>query len=88
MAFFLFKQTAYTNCKNNQYRPPDKQMVAGSVNTHAERIVFTVLKFRPDLLATIVPATALFKTCVVETGIPKPSAAAIVLIATSSADIP
>ena len=63
-------------------------MVAGSVKIHAERIVFTVLKFKPDLFATMVPATAEFNTCVVDTGIPKPSAAAIVDIATSSADIP
>ena len=76
------------NFKNNQYKPPDKQMVAGKVNIQADKIVLTVLKFRPDLFATMVPATALFKTCVVETGIPKPSAAAIVLIAISSADIP
>ena len=63
-------------------------MVAGKVNIHAERITFTVAKFKPDRFATMVPATALFKTCVVETGIPKPSAAAIVLIATNSDDIP
>ena len=63
-------------------------MVAGKVKTQADKIVFTVLKFKPDLLATIVPATALFSTCVVETGIPRPSAAAMVLIATNSADMP
>ena len=51
-------------------------------------MVFTIWKFRPDLFATMVPATAEFNTWVVDTGIPKPSAAAIVDIATSSADIP
>ena len=63
-------------------------MVAGNVKIQAERMVFTVAKFKPDLLATIVPATAEFKTCVVDTGKPKPSAAAIVVIATYSADMP
>ena len=63
-------------------------MVAGKVKIHADRIVLTVAKLRPDLLATMVPATALFNTCVVDTGIPKPSAAAMVDIATSSADMP
>lgn len=63
-------------------------MVAGKVKIHAERMVLMVLKFKPDLLATMVPATAEFKTCVVDTGIPKPSAAAIVDMATNSADIP
>ena len=63
-------------------------MVAGSVKIQAERMVFTVLKLSPDLFATMVPATALFNTCVVETGIPKASAAAMVVIATNSADIP
>lgn len=50
------------NFKNNQYKPPDKQMVAGKVNIQADKIVLMVLKFRPDLFATMVPATALFKT--------------------------
>ena len=53
-----------------------------------QKVLFHCRKFKPDLFATMVPATALFKTWVVDTGIPKPSAAAIVLIATSSADIP
>lgn len=45
-----------TNCKNSQYKQPDKTIVAGNVKIQAERIIFTVLKFNPDLLATIAPA--------------------------------
>src|SRR5208337_3229655 len=42
----------------------------------------------PDLLAAIVPATPEERTWVVETGRPNMSAAAMVVIATSSADAP
>ena len=63
-------------------------MVAGKVKIQADKMTFTVAKFNPDLLATIVPATALFNTCVVDTGIPKPPAAAMVVIATNSAYMP
>jgi hypothetical protein len=48
----------------------------------------TVLHCRPAPLAAMVPATPLDSTCVVETGKPYISAAAIVAAATSSAAAP
>jgi len=43
-------------------RMPASPIVAGSVNTHALRILITIWRWTPDRLATIVPATPLLRT--------------------------
>ncbi len=45
-------------------------MVSGRVSTQAIRMVLMVWLCRPDLLATMVPATAEERIWVVETGMP------------------
>jgi len=60
-------------------------MAAGSVNTHAISRLRTVAHCSPEPFAAIVPATPDDNTCVVETGSPYISAAAIVPAATTSA---
>ena len=73
---------------NNQNKPPARIIAAGKVSTHAISKLITVDFCRPALLATIVPATPYDNTCVVDTGKPNISAAAIVDIATNSAEAP
>ena len=65
-----------------------QQIAAGSVSTHAMSRLRTVDICSPDRFAAIVPATPDDSTCVVDTGSPYMSAAAIVTAATSSADAP
>jgi hypothetical protein len=74
--------------ENNQYKEPESSIAAGNVNTQAMSRLRIVAHCKPDLLATMAPATPDESTCVVETGKPYISAAPIVIIATSSADAP
>src|SRR5580765_3400020 len=73
---------------NNQYNDPDSRIAAGKVSTQAIARLRSVPSCRPERLAAIAPATPEESTCVVDTGSPYMSAAAIVLIATSSALAP
>jgi hypothetical protein len=63
-------------------------IAAGSVSTQARAMLRTVDHCIPEPLATIVPATPDDRTCVVDTGKPKPSAAPIVAAATIYAAAP
>jgi hypothetical protein len=53
-------------------------MAAGNVITHANAMLRTVESCNPEPFAAMVPATPEDSTCVVETGSPYMSAAAIV----------
>jgi hypothetical protein len=63
-------------------------MADGTVSTQASAMLRTVASCSPDPLADIVPAMPDESTCVVDTGRPKPSAAAMVAAAVISAQAP
>jgi len=63
-------------------------IAAGSVRTQANAMLRTVANCSPEPFAAIVPAMPDDKTCVVETGSPNPSAAAMVAAAVISAQAP
>jgi hypothetical protein len=63
-------------------------IAAGSVSTHAKAMLRTVASCSPEPFAAMVPAMPEDRTCVVETGKPRPSAAAIVAAAVISAQAP
>ncbi len=63
-------------------------MAEGSVNTQAITRLRIVPNCKPDLLAAMAPATPEERICVVETGKPKISATAMVVMVTSSAEAP
>src|SRR5262245_32199937 len=67
---------------------PASNIVTGSVSAQASAMLRIVRICKPDIFAAIVPATPEERACVVLTGNPKMSAAAMVVIATSSADAP
>ncbi len=61
--------------RNSAYSSPESKAAAGSVNTHAAAMLFTVDHCRPLLFAAMVPATPELSTWVVLTGSPRVSAA-------------
>jgi hypothetical protein len=63
-------------------------IAAGSVSTQAMAMLRIVALCSPDPLAAMVPAIPDESTCVVETGRPYPSAAAMVAAAVISAQAP
>jgi hypothetical protein len=71
-----------------QYRTPEIIMAAGRVSTQASAILRTVESCNPEPFAAMVPAIPEDSTCVVETGNPYTSAAAIVAAAVISAQAP
>jgi hypothetical protein len=75
-------------CEKIQYRLPEISIAAGKVSTQAMAIFRIVDNCSPDPLAVIVPAMPDDRTCVVDTGSPKPSAAAMVAAAVISAQAP
>src|ERR1039457_4241208 len=75
-------------CRKSQKRLPESRAAAGSVKTQAMAMFLMVDHCKPLLLAAMVPATPELRTCVVETGRPKLSAAKMVAMATSSALAP
>src|SRR4030095_2833722 len=84
----VLKRRRQNSWLNRAYRLPDKTIEAGKVSTQARIRLRTVPRCRPEPLAAIVPATPEDRTCVVLTGKPNISAAAIVLLATISAAAP
>src|SRR5262245_8665685 len=80
--------TPQNRLTNKTERRAESVMAAGSVRTHAINRLRTVAHCSPEPLAAIVPATPDDNTCVVETGSPYISAAAIVPAATTSAQAP
>src|ERR1700684_3318451 len=75
-------------CRKMKYSVPESTIAAGSVSTQPSAILRRVDHCMPEPLAIIVPATPEESTCVVDTGRPRPSAAPIVAIPTSSAAAP
>jgi hypothetical protein len=69
----------------SQNKIPERRIDAGRVNSHTIAKFLTLVHWRPERLAAIVPATPEDKTCVVLTGDPNASATSIVPIATRSA---
>ena len=59
--------------RSSQYSPPASAIETGRVSTQAINRLRTVAHCKPDLFATIVPATPDDSTCVVLTGNPRVS---------------
>jgi hypothetical protein len=83
-----FASRYFASVRKIMNNTPERAAAAGSVKTHAIAMLRTVLSCSQLLFAIMVPATPDESTCVVETGNPKPSAAMMVPIATSSAAAP
>src|SRR5271165_4694280 len=81
-------QPVYNIRANTQYRKTESIIAAGKVSTQASAMLRTVDHCSPDPLAAMVPAMPDESTCVVETGRPYTSAAAIVAAAVISAQAP
>ena len=71
-----------------KYKPPEMLMATGKVKIHASKILRMVDHCKPDLLATAVPATALDRICVVDTGKPNKLAPAMPTAAVTCAHTP
>jgi hypothetical protein len=80
--------STYSSFTNTRYSIPEMIIATGNVSTQASAMLRIVDHCSPDPLAAMVPAIPDESTCVVETGSPYPSAAAIVAAAVISAQAP